>query len=250
MGRLSQSDLREIFGFLGSAAAGPARDPLPRPTLVALGALLHADETEFFELRRADRAVLALSTSSEMTSAPGSEEALARFGHENPLNWRRWRPADGALRLSAALPRGQLHRLGFYDAFLRPNRLRDTLKVWLWSSDVSVACVQLWRCDSEFTRRDQDVLGVLQHQLAALCRGAQAAARTGRPGATLTVREAEVLIWAATGESDEAIAARLGLSEATVGKHLEHAYAALGVHSRAEAVAHLLLTPLGAPANG
>lgn len=248
MGRLSQSDLRGIFGFLGTAAAGTATEPISRATLVTLGRLLDADEVEYFELRRADRAVLGLATSAEITSAPGTDEALAVYGHENPLNWRRWRPAHGALRLSASMARGDLQRLGFYDAYLRPNGVTDILKVWLWSTDSSVACVQLWRGDGSFSRRDQDVLTVLRHHLEVLARGTKAAgAAAARSNASLTVREAEILTWAATGESDAAIADRLGLSEATVGKHLEHAYAALGVHSRTEAIGRLMRTPPQAP---
>ncbi len=242
MGRIGEQDLRRIFRFLRSADGGTREDPLPRRTLLALGELLNADEVEFFELRRSDRAVLGLSTSVDMVSVPGSDEALEAFGHENPLRWRRWRPADGALRLSGAMPRRQLRRLGFFDAFMRPNHLNDILKAWMWSTDSSVACVQLWRARGEFTRRDQDVLGVLQHHLAHHARAARRGASSVGKSASLTVRETEVLTWAAAGETDAGIAARLGLSEATVGKHLEHAYAALAVHSRAEAIARVMRT--------
>jgi DNA-binding CsgD family transcriptional regulator len=63
-----------------------------------------------------------------------------------------------------------------------------------------------------------------------------------RPTSTgLTVREAEILTWIARGESDVQIAARLGIAAATVNKHVEHAFAALGVHSRAEAIGRILV---------
>jgi DNA-binding CsgD family transcriptional regulator len=247
MGRVSESDLRAIFRFLGSATIGSPQDPLPRPTLAALRDLLDADEAEYFELRRSDRAVLAAATSHDISSAPGTDEALSEFGHQNPLNWRRWHPAHGALRLSGMVRRREFERLGFHGAFMRPNGLRDVLKVWLWSSDASAACVQLWRREADFGRREQDVLAVLHHQLIAL----RARARDRDPATAglvaLTVREAEVLTWAARGASDARIAARLGLSPATVGKHLEHAYAALGVHSRAEAVGRVTLTGVDGP---
>jgi DNA-binding CsgD family transcriptional regulator len=239
MGRLSASDLAGVFAFLDATVLGTPSDPIPRPNLVALRLLIGADEAEYFELRRWDRAVLGASTSDEFVDAPGTDEALAVVGHQNPLNWRRWHPAHGALRLSAVIRRTDLVRLEFHDAFMRPNRLRDTLKVWLWSSDDSAACVQLWRRDADFTRREQDILAVLQHHLIDLRHRSRTDAMPAT-GATLTVREAEVLTWAARGESDAAIGARLGLSPATVGKHLEHAYAALGVHSRTEAISRIL----------
>lgn len=56
----------------------------------------------------------------------------------------------------------------------------------------------------------------------------------------LTAREAEVLSLAARRLTDAQIAAELYLSVRTVAKHLEHAFAKLGVHSRADAVEKLL----------
>lgn len=56
----------------------------------------------------------------------------------------------------------------------------------------------------------------------------------------LNRRETEVLALAARGLSDAAIARELYISVRTVGKHLEHAYSKLGVHTRADAVARLL----------
>lgn len=52
----------------------------------------------------------------------------------------------------------------------------------------------------------------------------------------LTQRQSEVLALLADGADVERIAADLYISVATVRKHLEHVYARLGVHSRAEAI--------------
>jgi DNA-binding CsgD family transcriptional regulator len=243
MGRLTEPQLRRVFGFIESAVLGTPSDPLPRASLAALRNLLEADEAEYFELRRADRAVVAIATSDDLEDAPGTDEALACFGHENPLNWRRWQPADGAMRLSGVVRHRDLRSTGYYDAFMRPNHLRDNLKVWLWSSSRSAACVQLWRRDGEFGRVEEDMLAVLHEHLIHLREQALIVSSPTVVHASLTVREAEILTWAARGLSDAAIGARLGLSGATVGKHLEHAYVALGVHSRAEAVGRLAFSP-------
>jgi DNA-binding CsgD family transcriptional regulator len=53
----------------------------------------------------------------------------------------------------------------------------------------------------------------------------------------LTTREAEVLRLVAAGHTDRQVAAALVLSEATVGRHLTHIFAKLGVTSRAAAAA-------------
>jgi hypothetical protein len=89
MGRLTETDLGRIMAFLASAPTGTEVDPLPAPTLAALRDLMGADEAEYFEFRRADRAVLGASQSDAMTAAPGSVEAMQAFGSQNPIRWRR-----------------------------------------------------------------------------------------------------------------------------------------------------------------
>jgi DNA-binding NarL/FixJ family response regulator len=89
---------------------------------------------------------------------------------------------------------------------------------------------------STFDQRQEDILAVLQHHLVHLRTVAMQAAVGTEAGASLSRREVEVLTWAVRGEQDHAIGERLGISAATVGKHLEHAFATLGVHSRAEAL--------------
>lgn len=246
MAQVSGGDLRRVFAFMQSAIAGTRDDPLPSATLAALRQLIPAELIVYFELRRTDRAVLAVATSD--TYDPNEdEEALLAFGHQNPLSWRRWGPGDGALRLSASIRRRELEQLEYYQSVMVPTRIRDSLKIWLWSTAESVACVGLDRSDSYFTRRDQDLLGILQHHLIALRE--QALSGSLPPTADsvwLTAREAEVLTWAARGLANDDVAKVLGTSSTTVGKHLENAYAKLGVHSRAEALG---LVMLSAPRN-
>lgn len=241
MARLTEADLRAAFGFLGAARHGGARDPIPPPTLVLLRDLLHADHADYIELRRSDRAVLGVAESHRDDNVPGSEEAMHRFGDQNPVNWRRGRPGDGAVVLSSRVRRRDFEHTGFYDGFMRPNGLRDLLKVWLWSSPESAACIQLSRRGGDFGRRDRDLLAVLHQHLVAMRERAVAGTRSRPRVAGLTVREAEILTWAARGATDAEIASRLGIARATVHKHLEHAYATLGVHSRAEAIGHILV---------
>jgi DNA-binding CsgD family transcriptional regulator len=247
MGRVSASDLRQVLTFVGSVEPGMPADPLPMSTLLALRTLLGADDADYFEFRRADRAVLAASSTYEGHPAPGSDDAMIRFGSQNPLGWRRWKPADGAMRMSERMAFRDLERTDWYQGFMRPNRLRDTLKVWLWVSPESVACVQLWSDTRDFTRRQQDLLAVLHHHLIALRDRALRPRRDAGAAPSLTPREAEVLSWIARGESEPAIAARLGIAPSTVAKHVENAFAKLGAHSRSDAIARILFdAPSGA----
>jgi DNA-binding CsgD family transcriptional regulator len=239
MARVRAGDLGRLLRVLAGAAGGDAAAPIPRHALVALRDLLGASDAEYFELRRTDRAVIAHVQSDTVDEARGSDEALRRYGAQNPLNWRRWRPRDGAMRLSQRVHRRTLERLEFHDGFLRANGLTDNLKVWLHSDEDSAACVQLWRRGGTFAQRDEDLLGIAQAELSRLRADAVRSAPVAAAAPTLpslTRREAEILSWAARGATDAEIAARLGVSPATVGKHLENAFAALGVHSRTEAL--------------
>jgi LuxR family quorum-sensing system transcriptional regulator CciR len=56
----------------------------------------------------------------------------------------------------------------------------------------------------------------------------------------LTDRQRECVIWAARGKSDWEIARILGVSEATVGEHLRHAYERYGVGKRTLVAVHAL----------
>lgn len=61
-----------------------------------------------------------------------------------------------------------------------------------------------------------------------------------RSAASLTPREAEVLLWLARGKSNRDIGEILSVSPRTVDKHLEQIYVKLGVENRAAAVAAAL----------
>ena len=70
------------------------------------------------------------------------------------------------------------------------------------------------------------------------------ARRRRQAGYGLTKRELEVLRLVSLGNSNGEVATELWISPLTVRTHLEHAFAKLGVHNRAEAVA------LAGPFNG
>jgi NarL family two-component system response regulator YdfI len=86
----------------------------------------------------------------------------------------------------------------------------------------------------EFTVKPDMMARILAHAV----RGVTTAPPAGARGALdLTEREREVLSGVARGERSKEIAARLHISERTVGAHLSSIFAKLGVDSRASAVA-------------
>ena len=237
---IAATDLRGIIRFQHVAMAGDRSDPLPRPVLLALADLVPADMVEYFEMRR-DQSAVAYSTDHDVREPAGVADAVTELGRLNPVGAFRWTPADGPIRLSETVDDRALAASEWYDAYLRPMRIRDTLKVWLSSSPQSVACVSLDRSDGDFSDRDAAVLAILQPHLAAMRR--RAIGRDAPPrdnDLRVTMREAEVLTWVVRGKRNEEIGRLLFISSGTVEKHLEHAFRKLGVHSRGEAIAQML----------
>ena len=74
---------------------------------------------------------------------------------------------------------------------------------------------------------------------ATLAREAGPALHLVREPVPLTARQREILHLVAAGMANRQVGRQLGLSENTVRKHLENAYARLGVQSRTEAIAWL-----------
>lgn len=84
---------------------------------------------------------------------------------------------------------------------------------------------------------DRALLELLRPSLDAAVARVAWHERLARAG--LTPRESEVLDRVAAGDSNVLIARHLGVRRRTVDKHLEHAYAKLGVGSRTAALARL-----------
>ncbi|HEV8053746.1 MAG TPA: helix-turn-helix transcriptional regulator [Candidatus Limnocylindrales bacterium] len=237
---VSSADVRGMLRFLDTALPGPWSDPFPRPTLAALNALIPADLVEYFELRRSDRSVVACTTDRDLDALTWVDDVLAAYGHQNPIGLFKWTPSAGPLRLSTVMRPRELRRTEWFDAFLRPLHISDSLKVWLWSSAESAACVCLDRYEGLFSGRDQTVLAVLQSHLIALRDRGHADVQLPRAAdARLTPREAEVVTWAARGKRNDEIARILVVSPSTVAKHLENVYLKLGATGRSDAVARL-----------
>ncbi len=82
----------------------------------------------------------------------------------------------------------------------------------------------------DFDDRDHLMLRLLRPHLDAALR------RLAFPTPRLTPRETEVLRLVREGLTDGQVAHRLAISEATVGKHLQHIYARTGAQSRVQAL--------------
>ena len=198
--RVSAPDLRRIMHFLDAAYAAESREPYPRSTLTAITDVIAADEADYFEVRP-DRSVISFTTAFDEHPADWTDEVVARTAHLNPLRPFKWGPAHGPVRMSEIVSERQLRRSEYYRDFLRPEGIQDRLRVWLWRSPESAACVTFTRSDARFSTRDAAVLAVLQPHLEAL--RVRARVSPDLPDeADLTIRESQVITMAATGRTE------------------------------------------------
>ena len=156
-------------------------------------------------------------------------------------------------RISDLVNRHDFQQSALYGDYYRRLGLEYTIAMPLLSDHRTLVSVVLNRRGPDFDERDRERLDLLRPHLAFLYR---LACRTtalpcdpqavppptlpdpGPPG--LTLREAEVMHWLASGKTDAEIAALLSISPRTVQKHLEHVYVKLGVETRTAAVMRTL----------
>jgi len=150
---------------------------------------------------------------------------------------------------------------GWYatEAYQRGHRalgVDDQLAILLAREGAETVGLSLARTGARFTSRDRELLSLVGLHLVRSVRRttmqggpAQMMAPVLRPhplppppapvvgDAAVTPREREVLGLVAAGLTNRMIGRRLGVTEKTVGKHLEHVYEKLGVTDRVSATA-------------
>lgn len=118
-----------------------------------------------------------------------------------------------------------------YREAFRPNGLAHEIGVHLSHPAGQIHVVVLSRSPGlDFDARDRLVLRLLRPHLDAALR------RLAFPTPRLTPRETDVMRLVRDGMSNTQIARCLGVSAATVGKHLENVYAKTGAQSRVQAL--------------
>jgi DNA-binding CsgD family transcriptional regulator len=148
--------------------------------------------------------------------------------------------ADGDLRGAVALLREALSAWHELDAPYEAARTRELLAAAHGGlGDADTAAMELDAATRTFTQ-----LGAATD----LARSETRASRSVSTPAVLTARELEVLRLIATGKTNRAIAAALGISEKTVARHVSNIFMKLGLSSRSAATAYAYEHDLAAPA--
>jgi DNA-binding NarL/FixJ family response regulator len=249
-------ELRRLRGDLDAAAEAydeahrHGRDPQPglallllehrrlRAAATGLVAALHATPAPLsrvpLQQARVEIALAADDRSTAEAAAHELERVAGNFG-------------TGGLRAAARRARGAvLVASGRYDEAVGPLRAACTTYQAAGARyDTATVRVLLASAlrglgDEEGARREATEACALFESLAAepaLRRARRFLGEDEPQPAGLTRREAEVLGLVATGMTNRQVARRLGLSEKTVSRHLEHIFTKLEVGSRAAATA-------------
>ena len=240
MRRLDSGDLERIGRFVAETAAIGGDEPFPPAFLEALQRLIPCDSVAFCELDRVGKRALgcvALPAEADGEADPGLEYWDVR--HEHPVcrhhettgDWRAYRITDfvGTRRFRSSR---------IYAEWFRPQHVERLITVGL-DSPLSHTKVFLLERNGgrDFDPADCLVLDVLRPYLAMRYDAACARVDPAPVSCTeLTRRERQVLGVVAEGKTNHQVAEALRISDGTVRRHLENAYAKLGVHTRTAAV--------------
>jgi len=202
-------------------------------------------------VRRVDRIFVA---PNDERLAPGTRHYATFIRHidEHPVIAHNARMADPVpRRISDFLTDKQFRSLALHSEFFGVFDINYQMAMVVQHAGQQMIGVAVNRVLSDFTERERTCLAVLRSHVvqayghgltierlrteSRCARDARAAACATAGG--LTQREGEVLHWVAGGKSNDDVARIIGVTSATVKKHLEHIYDKLGVANRTAASA-------------
>jgi len=241
-GGLSAADLRRVLDAVDPAAHDGPGEFLPQSVLDCLVQLIGCDDATFQVMDAPRRHIEAQDTDPEFGAGADATEMLDLFwsGFWDSLYCsypNRTGDYTSVTRLSDFSTRAELSRTPIGAYFARAD-VRHELMLPLPPDGEQDRRVMLFRSDGrDFTDRDSMLLHLLRpHVIALHLRQRRRAA--GVPD--LTARQMQVLRLVAAGCTNAQVARALGVSEATIRKHLENAFARLDVGTRTAAVAKVL----------
>ena len=239
MQRLGAWDLERVGRFVAEAGTIEGDAPFPPAFLAALRRLVPCDSVAFCELDRIDErelGVVSYPFAVEEDDDVGLDYWEAR--HEHPIcryheetgDWR-------AYRLSDFVEMRRFRSSRIYAEWFRPQHVESLITVGL-DAPLSHTKVFLFARSGgrDFGASDCIILDVLRPYLAMRYAAAHRLTVCSAASSGLTTREREILALVAEGKTNAEIADELCIACGTVRRHLENAYAKLGVHTRTAAV--------------
>jgi DNA-binding CsgD family transcriptional regulator len=254
---VTSRDLRLLREIVAAPTTSDSADLLPDSALQALAAVIACDDITFQVMDP----VRETTWCQTWSAADGDDQAGDQAGDGDELDRLFWAgfwecracsypqltgDCETVTRLSDHYSRTRFSRLVMSDYFATAG-VRHEVMVPLPPAGGLDRRLLLFRGDgTDFTDREVLLLALLRPHLHALDLRRR---RSREGGSPLTRRQTEILRLVAVGMTNAQIARALVLSEATVGKHLEHIYDRLHVSSRTAAVSaldHTLAGPASA----
>jgi DNA-binding CsgD family transcriptional regulator len=244
MPSLTRGDAERLLRFVSVTGASQLHhQPFTPDLLVELGRLVPADSITYLA-EEVDGWVDATRPGESdeergiaVNELPSVAEIVAVCRSEDPIAIRRLNGSRETLMFSDFFTQRQLRRMSFHAEYLRFYDVNHRISFRV-PADPHVV-VLFDRKSLAFEERDRLVLDLLQPHLGRIYAGHVQRCR-GVVGARLTARETEVLELVADGKTNGEIANALWVSPGTVRKHLENAFAKLGVHTRTAAATRFL----------
>ncbi|MGP0027188.1 MAG: helix-turn-helix domain-containing protein [Streptosporangiaceae bacterium] len=238
----SERDLRTLAGIVSDDRGEPPAEGLAPSLLSDLLGLIGCDFLVFSGTDSSRGVDWFGQTVPAEADDPGFDVS-SFWGHywSSPCSYpERTGDVRSLVRISDFYSARQWHSTGMYQDCCRPYGIEHELMVCLpagpgWTSGPgrTLRLVFIRGPGPDFSDRDRDLLTVLRPHLHQAYSDAE---RRRHPTPQLTARHWEVLHLVAAGHTNTQIARRLGISEGTVGTHLENIYRLLQVSSRTAAV--------------
>jgi DNA-binding CsgD family transcriptional regulator len=254
--RLSGNDLRRVLDTVLALNGCRSLAAFSLDGLAALNRLFPAEAVCIQWIPVGDKPVLTLVNAGFPYTRAEIEFYRSHVAEHPVLRHYRRHGYGRAVRMSDVCPAAEWRDHPIRRTCLAPHGLEHGLYLMLSDAPGHATAVSFDRRAPAFTRRDAAVLDALGPHLAqvlARLGGRSGGTRPWREPRThdylagelrVSNREAEALIRLAEGGSNAEIAAALQVATATLKKHLQNAYAKLGVRSR-HAAARRVLEALG-----
>jgi DNA-binding CsgD family transcriptional regulator len=225
---LSVSDLEALLTVAGELSVATPDVTEIQEVLELLGRMVRCDLLFWNRTDLQPRRLVAEVGYPNAPATPdASYEEWARHVDEHPIMCGRYGPV---IAISDVYSPTDFRNTWMYQNAFKPD-VKHEIGVHLSHRPGQIHVVCLSRGGGrDFSARDHLVLQLLQPHLDAALR------RLAFPAPPLTPRETEVLRNVRDGLGNTQIARCMGISEATVEKHLEHIYARSGARSRVQAL--------------
>lgn len=251
MDKITLRDSRNLLEAVGILNENLDLSTLAQRTVAAVTNVLPCDIVTYNEVdlvRRVDRIFIA---PDDARLAPGTPDYATFMRHidEHPLIAHNARIADPVPRkISDFLSDRRFRSLALHSEFFRVFDVNYQIAMVVQHAGLRMIGVAANRALSDFTERERACLAALRSHVVQAYRNGlsvervRAGSHCGRAvgcaaAGGLTQREGEVLHWVAGGNSNDDVARIIGVTSATVKKHLEHIYEKLGVMNRTAASA-------------